>query len=110
MMKSENLFPSEGGPIILSQFENEYGPESKSRSGHAYFIWATKMVMELDTGVSWVVCKEDNVIGPVVSCLSYSFFLIKLSSFVIYFKLNYHLHSLNSDVVSSKDEVLKLKD
>ncbi|PWS21088.1 beta-galactosidase, partial [Enterococcus faecium] len=29
MMKSENLFASQGGPIILSQIENEYGPEGK---------------------------------------------------------------------------------
>ncbi|GLT90402.1 hypothetical protein SLE2022_083360 [Rubroshorea leprosula] len=110
MMNNENLFPIEGGPIILSQFENEYGLESTSRSGHAYFIWATIIAVELGTGVSWVMCREDDVVGPAVSYLSYSFFLIELSSFIIYFKLNYLLRSLNFDVASSKDEVLKLKD
>ncbi|KAK9056441.1 hypothetical protein SSX86_023802 [Deinandra increscens subsp. villosa] len=30
MMKAENLFESQGGPIILSQIENEYGAQGKS--------------------------------------------------------------------------------
>ncbi|CAK9157628.1 unnamed protein product [Ilex paraguariensis] len=44
MMKNEKLFESQGGPIILSLIENEYGPESKAygAAGYAYMTWAAK--------------------------------------------------------------------
>ncbi|KAJ9674818.1 hypothetical protein PVL29_024006 [Vitis rotundifolia] len=69
MMKSENLFASQGGPIILSQIENEYGPESRElgAAGHAYINWAAKMAVGLDTGVPWVMCKEDDAPDPVIN-------------------------------------------
>ncbi|XP_022769082.1 beta-galactosidase 5-like [Durio zibethinus] len=69
MMKNEKLFASQGGPIILSQIENEYGPESKALgdAGHAYINWAAKMAVELDTGVPWVMCKEDDAPDPVIN-------------------------------------------
>ncbi|KAF6163992.1 hypothetical protein GIB67_028696 [Kingdonia uniflora] len=62
LMKSERLFESQGGPIILSQIENEYSPSSKvlGALGYLYMTWATKMVAELGTGVPWVMCKEDD--------------------------------------------------
>ncbi|XVF63778.1 hypothetical protein PTKIN_Ptkin09bG0114700 [Pterospermum kingtungense] len=69
MMKNERLFASQGGPIILSQIENEYGPESKAlgAAGHAYINWAAKMAVGLDTGVPWVMCKEDDAPDPVIN-------------------------------------------
>ncbi|XP_031269012.1 beta-galactosidase 5 [Pistacia vera] len=67
MMKTEKLFASQGGPIILSQIENEYGPESKGAAGHAYINWAAKMAVALDTGVPWVMCKEDDAPDPVIN-------------------------------------------
>ncbi|GMJ15424.1 beta-galactosidase 5 [Hibiscus trionum] len=69
MMKNEKLFASQGGPIILSQIENEYGPESKAlgTAGHAYINWAAKMAVGLDTGVPWVMCKEDDAPDPVIN-------------------------------------------
>ncbi|XP_059647641.1 beta-galactosidase 3-like [Cornus florida] len=69
MMKDEKLFESQGGPIILSQIENEYGPESKlfGDAGHSYMIWAAKMAVELDTGVPWVMCKEDDAPDSVIN-------------------------------------------
>ncbi|EYU42595.1 hypothetical protein ABFS82_14G116100 [Erythranthe guttata] len=69
MMKNERLFQSQGGPIILSQIENEYGLESKSfgSAGHSYMSWAAKMAVELDTGVPWVMCKEDDAPDPVIN-------------------------------------------
>ncbi|KAE8715543.1 Beta-galactosidase 5 [Hibiscus syriacus] len=68
-MKNEKLFASQGGPIILSQIENEYGPESKAlgAAGHAYINWAAKMVVELNTGVPWVMCKEDDAPDPMIN-------------------------------------------
>ncbi|KAE9586742.1 putative beta-galactosidase [Lupinus albus] len=69
MMKSENLFQSQGGPIILSQIENEFGPESKAggAAGHAYLTWAASMAVELGTGVPWVMCKENDAPDPVIN-------------------------------------------
>ncbi|KAK8683745.1 hypothetical protein V6N13_039796 [Hibiscus sabdariffa] len=69
MMKNEKLFASQGGPIILSQIENEYGPESKAlgAAGHSYINWAAKMAVGLDTGVPWVMCKEDDAPDPVIN-------------------------------------------
>ncbi|XVF01053.1 hypothetical protein REPUB_Repub04eG0054500 [Reevesia pubescens] len=69
MMKDENLFESQGGPIILSQIENEYEPESKSfgPAGQAYVKWAAKMAVGLDTRVPWVMCKEYDAPDPVIN-------------------------------------------
>lgn len=69
MMKSEELFASQGGPIILSQIENEYGPEGKSfgAAGKSYSNWAAKMAVGLDTGVPWVMCKQDDAPDPVIN-------------------------------------------
>ncbi|CAI8606521.1 unnamed protein product [Vicia faba] len=69
MMKNEKLFQSQGGPIILSQIENEYGPQGRvlGASGHAYSNWAAKMAVGLGTGVPWVMCKEDDAPDPVIN-------------------------------------------
>ncbi|KAL5097524.1 hypothetical protein RYX36_001851, partial [Vicia faba] len=69
MMKSENLFQSQGGPIILSHIENEYGPESKAMgaAGHAYLNWAAYMAVGLGTRVPWVMCKEIDAPDPVIN-------------------------------------------
>ena len=51
------------------QIENEYGHESKAFGppGYAYLTWAAKMAIATDTGVPWVMCKEDDAPDPVVS-------------------------------------------
>ncbi|PIN16631.1 Beta-galactosidase [Handroanthus impetiginosus] len=69
LMKSENLYESQGGPIILSQIENEYGPQAKALGapGHKYATWAAKMAVELGTGVPWVMCKEEDAPDPVIN-------------------------------------------
>ncbi|KAK8923461.1 Beta-galactosidase 5 [Platanthera zijinensis] len=69
MMKRESLFESQGGPIILSQIENEYGPEARAfgAAGHDYVNWAAKMAVGMDTGVPWVMCKEDDAPDPVIN-------------------------------------------
>nr|XP_043637528.1 beta-galactosidase 3-like [Erigeron canadensis] len=69
MMKAEKLFESQGGPIILSQIENEYGAQRRSLgpSGKAYINWAAKMAVELNTGVPWSMCKEDDAPDPVIN-------------------------------------------
>ncbi|KAE8675340.1 putative F11A6.1 protein [Hibiscus syriacus] len=62
MMKAERLFESQGGPIILSQIENEYGPMEYELGapGKAYSYWAAKMALGLGTGAPWVMCKQDD--------------------------------------------------
>ncbi|KAJ9704206.1 hypothetical protein PVL29_002670 [Vitis rotundifolia] len=69
MMKNEKLFESQGGPIIISQIENEYGHESRAfgAPGYAYLTWAAKMAVAMDTGVPWVMCKEDDAPDPVIN-------------------------------------------
>ncbi|CAN0861470.1 Beta-galactosidase 3 [Linum grandiflorum] len=69
LMKSENLFESQGGPIILSQIENEYGAQSKmlGAEGYNYMSWAANMAVKMGTGVPWVMCKEDDAPDPVIN-------------------------------------------
>ncbi|BAT90603.1 hypothetical protein LR48_Vigan08g153200 [Vigna angularis] len=69
MMKQENLYMSQGGPIILSQIENEYGnidadygPAAKS-----YIKWAASMATSLDTGVPWVMCQQLDAPDPIIN-------------------------------------------
>ncbi|CAI8587413.1 unnamed protein product [Vicia faba] len=52
LMKQENLYASQGGPIILSQIENEYGNVDihYGPAGKSYINWAASMATSLDTG------------------------------------------------------------
>ncbi|KAK3230599.1 hypothetical protein Dsin_002480 [Dipteronia sinensis] len=69
MMKSENLYASQGGPIILSQIENEYQTVEAAfhERGPPYVLWAAKMAVGLQTGVPWVMCKQDDAPDPVIN-------------------------------------------
>lgn len=67
MMKSERLFESQGGPIILSQIENEYGPLETNAGDRGYANWAAKMAVGLKTGVPWLMCKQDDAPDPVIN-------------------------------------------
>ncbi|PKA55078.1 Beta-galactosidase 8 [Apostasia shenzhenica] len=69
MIKQENLYASQGGPVILSQIENEYGnvesfygPEAKS-----YISWASSMATSLETGVPWVMCQQADAPDPIIN-------------------------------------------
>ncbi|KAL0333780.1 UNVERIFIED_CONTAM: Beta-galactosidase [Sesamum angustifolium] len=68
MMKSENLFEPQGGPIIMSQIENEYGPVEWEigAPGKAYTAWAAKMAVGLNTGVPWIMCKQETAPDPII--------------------------------------------
>ncbi|OAY53913.1 beta-galactosidase isoform X2 [Manihot esculenta] len=69
MMKSEKLFETQGGPIILSQIENEYGPVEWEigAPGKAYTKWAAEMAVGLGTGVPWVMCKQEDAPDPIIN-------------------------------------------
>ncbi|KAI3798858.1 hypothetical protein L1987_34142 [Smallanthus sonchifolius] len=67
LMKYEKLFESQGGPIILSQIENEYGALDKKfgAAGYNYMTWAAEMAVGLGTGVPWIMCKQDDAPDPI---------------------------------------------
>ncbi|WOG99698.1 hypothetical protein DCAR_0519053 [Daucus carota subsp. sativus] len=69
MMKSEGLYASQGGPIILSQIENEYKNVESAfhEGGPAYVRWAAEMAVGLRTGVPWMMCKQDDAPDPVIN-------------------------------------------
>ncbi|GLJ24396.1 hypothetical protein SUGI_0465950 [Cryptomeria japonica] len=68
MMKAKSLFASQGGPIVITQIENEYGNVERSfPGGHSYVVWAANMVMGLNTGVPLVMCKQPDAPDPVIN-------------------------------------------
>ncbi|KAK4265543.1 hypothetical protein QN277_026580 [Acacia crassicarpa] len=69
IMKAERMFEPLGGPIILAQIENEYGPVEweLGAPGKAYSDWAAKMAVGLKTGVPWVMCKQDDPPDPIIN-------------------------------------------
>ncbi|CAK7352640.1 unnamed protein product [Dovyalis caffra] len=74
IMKSEKLFETQGGPIILSQIENEYGPVEWQigAPGKAYTKWAADMAVKLGTGVPWIMCKQEDAPDPMIdTCNGY---------------------------------------
>ncbi|XP_048321306.2 beta-galactosidase 7 [Ziziphus jujuba] len=69
MMKHENLFASQGGPIILAQIENEYGNImwKFGSDGVDYMDWCAQLALSYDTGVPWIMCQQDNAPAPMIS-------------------------------------------
>jgi hypothetical protein len=51
------------------QIENEYNTVQLAYKnlGVSYFQWAGNMALGLNTGVPWVMCKQKDAPGPVVS-------------------------------------------
>ncbi|KAI4297762.1 hypothetical protein L6164_037630 [Bauhinia variegata] len=68
-MKEEKLFASQGGPIILSQIENEYNHVQLAyrHKGDSYVQWAANMAVALNTGVPWIMCKQKDAPDPVIN-------------------------------------------
>ena len=58
-----------GFHALVVQIENEYGPVEWEigAPGKSYTKWAAQMAVGLDTGVPWVMCKQDDAPDPVVS-------------------------------------------
>lgn len=69
MMKQEKLYASQGGPIILSQIENEYGNVAQpyGEAGKRYVKWAASMAVGLNTGVPWVMCQQADAPNSVIN-------------------------------------------
>ncbi|OMO76562.1 hypothetical protein CCACVL1_15591 [Corchorus capsularis] len=62
LMKEENLFASQGGPIILAQVENEYElvEWAYGIAGDLYVKWAAETAISLNTSVPWVMCRQGD--------------------------------------------------
>ncbi|AES72931.1 beta-galactosidase [Medicago truncatula] len=74
LMKKEKLFASQGGPIILSQIENEYGYYENyyKEDGKKYALWAAKMAVSQNTSVPWIMCQQWDAPDPVIdTCNSF---------------------------------------
>ncbi|KAI5070604.1 hypothetical protein GOP47_0014947 [Adiantum capillus-veneris] len=67
MMKDQNMFSWQGGPIIMAQIENEFGAYKKDTSAYAYAMWAANMAIGLNTSVPWIMCKQPDAPDPVVN-------------------------------------------
>uniref|UniRef100_M8BLQ5 Beta-galactosidase n=1 Tax=Aegilops tauschii TaxID=37682 RepID=M8BLQ5_AEGTA len=67
MMKDENLYYPQGGPIIISQIENEYKLVQAAfhSRGPPYVRWAAAMAVNLQTGIPWMMCKQDDAPDPI---------------------------------------------
>uniref|UniRef100_A0A2N9EPW9 beta-galactosidase n=1 Tax=Fagus sylvatica TaxID=28930 RepID=A0A2N9EPW9_FAGSY len=58
-------FRTDNGPFKI---ENEFGPVEWEigTPGKAYTKWAAQMAVGLDTGVPWVMCKQEDAPDPVI--------------------------------------------
>ncbi|KAK4481130.1 hypothetical protein RD792_012007 [Penstemon davidsonii] len=69
MVKQEQLFASEGGPIILAQIENEYGNviSSYGNNGKSYINWCANFAESLSIGVPWIMCQESDAPPSIIN-------------------------------------------
>lgn len=69
LMKEENLFASQGGPIVLAQVENEYGNVESAYGvgGVLYVKWAAETAISLNTTVPWVMCAQEDAPDPIIN-------------------------------------------
>ncbi|PSS12101.1 Beta-galactosidase [Actinidia chinensis var. chinensis] len=69
IMKKEKLFVPKGGPVIMSQIENEYNAVQLAYKelGTRYIQWAANMAVGLKTGVPWVMCKQKDAPDPIIN-------------------------------------------
>ncbi|CAJ2644623.1 unnamed protein product [Trifolium pratense] len=74
MVQKEKLFASQGGPIILSQIENEYGNVEYGNvmfvygdDGKAYIDWCAKMAESFNIGVPWIMCQQPDAPQPMIN-------------------------------------------
>ena len=57
---------------MFSQVENEYKPKETlfRPAGVNYMNWAAQMAVGMDTGIPWVMCKQDGALDRVVSSIN----------------------------------------
>ncbi|KAK6274429.1 hypothetical protein POUND7_004138, partial [Theobroma cacao] len=69
MCKEANLFAPQGGPIILSQIENEYGNimDKYKEKGKEYVKWCAEMAVAQNVGVPWIMCQQGDAPQPMIN-------------------------------------------
>ncbi|GMI73372.1 beta-galactosidase 13 [Hibiscus trionum] len=68
-MKQAKLFAPQGGPIILSQIENEYKTIQLAyrERGDSYLQWAANLAISFNTKVPWIMCKQTDAPEPIIN-------------------------------------------
>ncbi|XP_077234649.1 beta-galactosidase 15-like [Tasmannia lanceolata] len=69
MVRQEKLLAPQGGPIILTQIENEYGNVqwAYGEAGKRYMQWCANMAVALDVGVPWIMCQQNDAPQPLIN-------------------------------------------
>ncbi|KAL2937117.1 Beta-galactosidase 14 [Bienertia sinuspersici] len=69
LMKDSKLYAPQGGPIIMSQIENEYDHvrDAFDDAAERYIKWAGHMAVGLNTGVPWLMCKSKDAPPEVIN-------------------------------------------
>jgi hypothetical protein len=73
-LKAAKMFAGQGGPIILSQIENEYGnimgKLNNNQSASEYIHWCAAMASKQNVGVPWIMCQQDDDVphGVINTC------------------------------------------
>ncbi|XP_008811417.2 beta-galactosidase 13-like [Phoenix dactylifera] len=69
MVRREKLLAPQGGPIILTQIENEYGNimGPYGEEGNQYVKWCASFAQSLEVGVPWIMCQQDNAPQPMIN-------------------------------------------
>ncbi|KAL4565266.1 hypothetical protein LXL04_029354 [Taraxacum kok-saghyz] len=68
-LMKENLFASQGGPIVLAQVEIEFGNvEGAYGVGEELYVkWAAETAISFNTTVPWVMCAWSDAPDPIVN-------------------------------------------
>ncbi|WVZ12992.1 hypothetical protein V8G54_017522, partial [Vigna mungo] len=55
--------------FFMTEIENEFGPVEWEigAPGKAYAQWAAQMAVGLDTGVPWIMCKQEDAPDPIIN-------------------------------------------
>eukprot|EP00475_Leptophrys_vorax_P009092 TRINITY_DN1597_c0_g1_i1.p1 TRINITY_DN1597_c0_g1~~TRINITY_DN1597_c0_g1_i1.p1 ORF type:complete len:831 (-),score=183.81 TRINITY_DN1597_c0_g1_i1:74-2566(-) len=64
-----NLFADQGGPVILTQIENEYGNVEGlfGDGGKKYAQWAAQLALGIDqVKVPWIMCQQWDAPDPII--------------------------------------------
>ncbi|KAI0528736.1 hypothetical protein KFK09_001278 [Dendrobium nobile] len=69
MIKRESLLAPQGGPIIITQIENEYGNVQGpyGNAGKEYIKWCAKLAESYQIGVPWIMCQQPDAPQPMIN-------------------------------------------
>ena len=62
----EPYLAKNGGPVIITQIENEWGGPGSDPARIAYYDWMLQLTYTLNTGTVWIMCSGGGP-GPIIS-------------------------------------------